>query len=229
MTTAIKLPRPARMLAGLPPDTRVVIGDVSWEFYDRFSDRVRKGDNCRVAYDGKDVEIMSIGPLHDWIVSLLTLFIEVVSDERKIECVPMRSTTWKREQVKRGVESDECYYFSALKMKVVAAAAGGRSDDIDDYPNPDLAIEVDISPSKIDRPGIYAALEVEEYWRIKDEKVSIEQLTGDRTYVPIASSVVLRVKAEDVARWIFVEDSTSALPGRKDFGNGCGQRPEFGA
>ena len=211
MTIATKIPNPARMLVGLPPDTRVVIGDVSWEFYDRFSDRVRNGDNCRVAYDGKDVEIMSIGPLHDWIVSLLTLFIEVVSDEHKIECVPMRSTTWKREQVKRGVESDECYYFYGAKMKTAGAAVAGRSDDINDYPNPDLAIEVDISPSKIDRLGIYAALEIQEFWRIKDEKVSIEQLTGDGTYTPVASSVFLRVKPEDVARWLFAEDSTSRL------------------
>jgi hypothetical protein len=45
MTIAGKIPRPARMLDGLPPDTRVVIGNVSWEFYDRFSDAVRKREN----------------------------------------------------------------------------------------------------------------------------------------------------------------------------------------
>ena len=40
-----------------------------------------------------------------------------------------------------------------------------NSNNIDDYPNPDLAVEIDISPPKIDRSGIYAALKVSELWR----------------------------------------------------------------
>ena len=40
------------------------------------------------------------------------------------------------------------------------------SNDVADYPNPDLMSEVDLSPSKIDRPGIYRALEVAEFWRL---------------------------------------------------------------
>ena len=39
-------------------------------------------------------------------------------------------------------------------------------------PNPDLAIEVDISPPKVDRPGIYAALKVMEVWRFTDSSVT---------------------------------------------------------
>ena len=35
------------------------------------------------------------------------------------------------------------------------------SNDVADYPNPDLAIEVDISPSQLDRPEIYAKLQVQ--------------------------------------------------------------------
>jgi Uma2 family endonuclease len=211
MTIATKIPNPARMLVGLPPDTRVVIGDVSWEFYDRFSDRVRKGDNCRVAYDGKDVEIMSIGPLHDWIMSLLTVFVEIISEELKIECIPMGSTTWKRGQVKRGIESDQCYYFDPAKMETAGSSAAKLSDKVADYPNPDLAIEIDISPSKIDRPGIYAALKVQEFWRVRKGQVSIEQLSPDGTYKPVAASTFLRVRPEDVTHWLFKEDSKARL------------------
>ncbi len=112
---------------------------MTWEFYDRFSDPVRKGENCRVAFDGKDVEIMGIGPLHDWILSLLTVFVEIVSEDLKIECIPMGSTTWKREQIKRGIESDQCYYFDLAKMEVAGRAAANLSDKVADYPNPDLA------------------------------------------------------------------------------------------
>jgi Uma2 family endonuclease len=211
MSIAAKIPRPARMLDGLPPDTRVVIGDVPWDFYDRFSDAVRAGENCRVAYDGKDVEIMAIGPYHDLIMSLVTAFIAIVCEEREIESVPMGSTTWKRAHVRRGIESDQCYYFDSTKIQTAGMAAAKRSDFLADYANPDLAIEIDISPSKIDRPGIYAALKVPEIWRIRDQKVSIERLTTRGTYVPIAASKYLLIRSEDVTRWIFAEDTKSRL------------------
>jgi Uma2 family endonuclease len=211
MTTAAKIPRPARMLDGLPPDTRVVIGNVSWEFYDRFSDAVRKGENCRVAYDGKDVEIMGIGPFHDLLKSLVDAFIAIVSEELEIELLPMGSTTWKRVKVKRGIEADQCYYFDPAKIAAAGLTAAKRSDNVEDYPNPDLAVEIDISPSKIDRPGIYAALTVSEFWRIHDDEVSIEKLTPKGSYAPIASSKFLRVRSEDVTRWIFKEESKSRL------------------
>ena len=45
---------------------------------------------------------------------------------------------------------------------MIAEAVARMSEDVADYPNPDLGVEVDVSPSKIDRPGIYAALGVAE-------------------------------------------------------------------
>ena len=38
--TKARKPRPTRMLDGVPPDTRVVIADVTWEFYESFVDAV---------------------------------------------------------------------------------------------------------------------------------------------------------------------------------------------
>ena len=121
----------------------------------------------------------------------------------------MGSTTWKRKKLMRAIESDVCYYFDPAKLDAVAAAAD--SDDIDIYPNPDLAVEVDISPPKIDRPRIYAALEVPEFWRVRNKAVSIEQLGPDGTYVPAPRSRFLPVRAEDVTRWVFSEDSSSLV------------------
>jgi Uma2 family endonuclease len=154
---------------------------------------------------------MSIGPLHDWILSLLTVFVEIISEELKIECIPMGSTTWKRKQVKRGIESDQCYYFDPATIETAGNSAAKLSDIVADYPNPDLAIEIDISPSKIDRPGIYAALKVREFWRVRKGKVSIEQLNPDGNYKPVAASTFLRVRPEDVTRWLFNEDSKMRL------------------
>ncbi len=97
------------------------------------------------------------------------------------------------------------------RAKIAAAAAAAPSDDVDLYPNPDLAVKVDISPPKIDRPGIYAALQVPELWRIRDKAVSIEQLSPDGKYVPAQRSRFLPVRPEDVTRWFFTEDSASLV------------------
>jgi hypothetical protein len=76
------------------------------------------------------------------------------------------------------------------------------------YPNPDLGIEVDISPPEIDRPGIYAALRVPEVWRSLGPEVIIERLTDDGTYQPVEQSIFLPVRAEEIRRWVFEEDSS---------------------
>jgi Uma2 family endonuclease len=81
--------------------------------------------------------------------------------------------------------------------------------NIDDYPNPDLSIEVDISPPKIDRQGIYAALRVPELWRFdgENEQFIIERLADDGSYRPVARSGFLPIDAEEVRRWVIEENS----------------------
>jgi Uma2 family endonuclease len=139
-TTKVREPRPRRMLDSFPPDTRVVVFDVTWDTYERLVDALGEGENCRVAFDGKDIEMMTLGPFHERQRSLLEFFITIVAGELKIRRQPMGSTTWRRKKLKRAIESDLCYYFDPAKL--AAAAAAARSDDVDDYPNPDLAIEV---------------------------------------------------------------------------------------
>ena len=47
-----------------------------------------------------------------------------------------------------------------------------ESNKVEDYPNPDLVVEVDISPPQADRDGIYAALKVPEVWVFDGEHLS---------------------------------------------------------
>jgi len=81
-----------------------------------------------------------------------------------------------------------------------------RSAEIADYPNPDLAIEVDLSPSRIDRTGIYAALRVAEVWRFDGEQIVIDRLQTDGVYQPVAASGFLPVNSQEIARWVFKEE-----------------------
>jgi len=116
------------------------------------------------------------------------------------------STTWKRPEIARGLEADQCYYFQSEKLAEVARLR--RSPDVAHYPNPDLAIEVDLSRPEVDRASIYAALKVTEVWRFERERIIIERLTPAGTYAEVESSGFLPVRAEEIWHWIAEEDFT---------------------
>ena len=190
---------------------RIAIRNVSWDLYDLLSDAIGEGQHVYLAYDGKDLEIMTTGFRHDDMKEMLGWFVRILTSELRIRSRGAGQTTWKRPEIARGLEADLCYFFTAERLARVLAARSGKSNDIADYPNPDMAIEIDISPSQVDRPGIYAALNVTEVWRFEESSLIIEHLQPDGTYSPSESSRFLPVRAEEVYRWAAVEDSNDEL------------------
>jgi len=67
----------------------------------------------------------------------------------------------KRRQRQKGLELDECFWIQhEAMMRNKTGIFNPRKD-----PPPDLALEVEITRSAINRMGIYAALKVPEVWR----------------------------------------------------------------
>jgi Uma2 family endonuclease len=190
-------------------EERHVMRGATWTFYDRFTDALGERALFRVAYDGRDIEIMTLGPKHERFKVLLGLFIDYVCTGLGIDCEGLGSTTWKRPELERGIEADLCYYFDPEKLEALEAADARDANNVTDYPNPDLAIEVDLSPSKIDRQAIYKALRVLEVWRFHAGIVSIEQLSADESYVAAESSRFLHVRPDEITRWVVNEKSTN--------------------
>jgi Uma2 family endonuclease len=188
------------------PDRRVVFRGVDWDFYEELVDSLPEGSNIHADYDGRDIEIMGNGPDHEDVKDSLGHLVKVVAEEMDIPCKGMGETTWKRPGLHRGLEADQCYYFDPDKLAAVARFR--RSKDVMDYPNPDLAIEVDISRPEIDRPGIYAALRVAEVWRFGSDRLVIERLTPGGTYEPVESRGFLPLRAEEIWHWIMEEDTS---------------------
>jgi Uma2 family endonuclease len=214
--STITIPAPTaassrRSSTDIPAEQRIAIRDIPWDLYDRLSDAIGEGQHVHLAYDGKDLEIMTVGPTHEDAKEILGRFVNAVAFEVRVRCRGLGQTTWKRPDVLRGVEADLCYFFDLQKLAIVAAASAGRSNKVADYPNPDLAIEIDISPSQIDRPGIYRALKVPEVWRFNGESLVIEQLGQDGAYIPTDSSRFLPVRADEVLRWIRDEDLSDEI------------------
>ena len=193
------------------PDRRVVFRGVDWAFYEELVDSIPSYVHIHVDYDGKDLEILSKGIRHERARILLGRIVETTAEEFDVLYQGAGQTTWKRREVLRGLEADESYYFLPEKIAADVAAVERGSDDIADYPDPDLAIEVDLSPPQVDRAGIYAALRVAEVWRFEFDRLVIERLTPEGTYTAVDASGFLPIRAEDARRWVVEEGSLDHL------------------
>ena len=183
-------------------DQRIVLRRVGWHIYDGLSEAIGEGQHARLAYDGEDLEIMTTGYWHERYKELLGKIVATVTLTLNIDRSTCGETTWKRPEIERGLQADLSYLFDPDKRAVEKAALARRSNEIADYPSPDLAIEIDLSGPSVDRPGIYAKLKVAEVWRFDGVSLTIEQLQEDGTYAPVESSRFLPLRAEDVCRWL---------------------------
>jgi hypothetical protein len=94
------------------------------------------------------------------------------------------STTVKRKKKKKGLEPNECYW-----IKNEAQMRAKKTFDPERDPPPDLAVEIDISESSLDRMGIYAALGIPEIWRFDGESFQVYLLGATGKYEPSAESL----------------------------------------
>ena len=187
-------------------ETRLHFAGVGFETYERLIRATPERTAIRMAYDGKDLEIMVKGPVHDHYSHFLDRFIQIVAGVLHIPRVSLGETTWIRPEIERGLEADRCYYFEPAKIATALAALRRVENDVAGYPNPDLAVEVDISRPQADRPAIYAALEVPELWTFDGQVVTIARLAGGQ-YVDTGRSNWIPVTAADATRWLVAEDT----------------------
>lgn len=195
----------------LTGEKRVVLRGVSWELYEALRD-IESSWHVRMTYDEGTLELMSPSEDHEWIKRLVGQMIEAITEELSIPRRSLSATTWKRRDLDKGLEADECYYLlSHTKIRT------RRGIDLAVDPPPDLALEVDLRPSEINKARIYAALGVPEIWRWENEGLQAYALESNGQYIPRDYSLnlpMLRVKdleqfldfeqASDESAWIKV-------------------------
>ncbi|HQU44254.1 MAG: hypothetical protein B7Z73_11010 [Planctomycetia bacterium 21-64-5] len=175
----------------LAPEDRVVLSGIPWETYARLRDG-EENYRVRMTYDEGTLELMSPSPDHEAIKRLIGQMIEALTEELRIPRRSLSATTWKRPELAKGLEADECYY--VLNHHRVRAR---RKVDLAVDPPPDLVVEVEISRSAVGRQAIYAALGVPEVWRWRGEALTAWSLGPDGQYVEREYSLnlpMLRVK-----------------------------------
>lgn len=185
--------KPTKPLDG---EHRVVLRGVGWEGYQSILRMV--GDQpVRMTYDRGDVELMSPLPKHERKKSLLGQFVRILAREFRIAVMPMGSTTWSREDLDKGLEADESFYLGDLQR-----LKDPDNIDLDADPPPDLAIEIEITRSALDRIGIYGALRVPEVWRFDGRKLRVLLRQDDGTYRDsVTSPSFPDVPMDEIARF----------------------------
>ena len=60
-------------------DQRTVFRGVDWHTYNQLSEATGEGQHIRLIYDGKDLEIMVIGNIHEYFKELLSKIVNAVT------------------------------------------------------------------------------------------------------------------------------------------------------
>ena len=157
------------------PDSVVVLRNIRWSTYLSLLDDIQPGRGKQLFYDRGTLEIVATSPFHERTGKLLGRLLEVMTLELGIEIASFGRTTWKREDLQRGFEPDECYYVQSEPL-----VRGQDHIRLERDPPPDLVVEVDISGSSVARHALYAAFGIREAWRFDGEHVRFYELREGR-------------------------------------------------
>jgi Uma2 family endonuclease len=169
-------PRNDAVGASATGEQRFVLDAVDWASYVKIADGVGER-HVRVTYDQGSIELMTTSYRHEWWSDRLHTVIKCLAVELNIDLQSGGSTTIRREFLARGIEPDQCYFIASARL-----VTGPRNFAPEDVPPPDLAVEIDISRSSLDRLGIYAALGVPEVWRFDGSVLRVYRLNPQRKY-----------------------------------------------
>lgn len=160
----------------VPAEQRLRLSAIPWETYVLYSDGLGER-HIRVTYDRGEMEIMTVSSKHEHKKRLLGRLVEALTEEMEIDIASFGSMTCRRKDLKRGLEADESYWIANEPQ-----IRGREVIDLEVDPPPDLALEIEISRSTLNRMAIYAALRVPEVWRWNGEILRVFLLTSRGTY-----------------------------------------------
>ena len=166
-------------------DRCFILSGVSWETYERLLADMQDSHAAHFAYDRGVLEIMAPSYEHESIKEIIALLVNVLAEELDIDIQGGGSTTFRRKDLARGFEPDECFYIQHAEL-----VRGKKQIDLDQDPPPDLIIEIDITSPSLNKFPIFAALGIPEVWRYDGARVAIFTLV-DNDYVDRPESVAL--------------------------------------
>jgi Uma2 family endonuclease len=138
---------------------RVVLYDISWQQFENILQNLGESRAATIAYDLGTLEIMTPLPEHEYYKEVISDSVKDIADTLDLDYESYGSTTWKYKSRMAGLESDNCFYFQNESL-----VRGRLELDLNQYPPPDLALEIDLTSKSLNRFSIYARLGVPEIW-----------------------------------------------------------------
>jgi Uma2 family endonuclease len=185
------------LINSTPAEQRTVLQNISWETFEALLRDTGEDRGSRFAYDCGVLEIMTPLFEHENPKIQFDRLIFALAVELKTKIRSAGSTTLKRKPITKGIEPDTCYYIQNEPL-----IRGKQELDLTTDPAPDLAVEIDITSSSVNKLNIYAALGVAELWRYDGEVLKFYQLI-ESEYIEIKLSIAFPlISVSDMNRFI---------------------------
>jgi Uma2 family endonuclease len=181
---------------------QMVLYGVDWATYEKLIDAFAEL-HVRMTYDQGTLELMSPLPRHERLKHWFGNFFRALSAELDVQVYGVGSTTLRSRPAARGLEADEWFYVASTSR-----VQDWDTLDLAVEPPPDLAIEIDITSTVLNRLDVYAGLRVPELWRFDEDRLQVlclagttyQESTGSASfpYLPVAEVVPLLTRTGDI-------------------------------
>ncbi|HEY9748278.1 MAG TPA: Uma2 family endonuclease [Allocoleopsis sp.] len=168
----------------LEQDVCLLMGSVSWQYYDRLLNKLQDNASLRLVYLDGVLEIVSPSRRHEGIKKRIATLLEVYFEETDTEYFPLGSTTFRSEEQRGGSEPDESYCIGTDKAI------------------PDLVIEVVLTSGGVDKLTVYQRLEIPEVWFWQNEQLAVYCLRGEQYEQSDRSLLLARLDLEVLTTYI---------------------------
>ncbi|MBE9159361.1 Uma2 family endonuclease [Nodosilinea sp. LEGE 06152] len=184
------------------PD-RVILQNISWHTYRSLVSDFEQELALRLTYELGTLEVrMPLDP-HETYKKRLGRLIEAATEDLGLEIRSLGSRTCDREDLAKGLEPDQCYY-----IQHEAQVRGVGQIDLAQYPPPDLAVDIDITSSSLNRLATYSALRIPELWRFDGENLTIYTLQDASYIVSLTSLALPPLEASNVEQFLKLQPTT---------------------
>lgn len=188
-----------------PHEQRVLLENVGWQTYEQLLQEREERRTPRFFYDRGVLEIVSPSTEHEAVADVVASLVKELAVVLGIDVFGAGSTTFRREDLGRGFEPDQSFYF----LEKAGLLRGKKNIDLSEDPPPDLVVEVDLTSPSLNKLPIYARLGIPEVWRYAGGRPEILVLSTDSVgYHAAAESPSLpSLTSEVLAR--FLEEGLS--------------------
>ena len=194
-------------------EQRLLLWDISWDAYVQIGEALRDRPAIRQTYDRGQLEIMTTSTEHEILKQRLSYLIRMLTEEHALPLVSAGNMTFQREGLKRGIEPDDCFWIAH------EAQVRGRLEwDPARDPPPDLALEIEISRSALNRMSIHAAFGIPEVWRYDGETFRVHLLQPSGAYQEVERSPTFpKIPPAEFAQFIRPNPDRDSLTENRTF------------